>query len=71
MHNSKKTIAVLSTDYLESDYCKDELRKALQSQHVISLSIEECKIPESLKEMVLKLENNDIFWKNLVAAIHS
>ncbi|XP_047137749.1 uncharacterized protein LOC100209303 isoform X2 [Hydra vulgaris] len=76
MHNSRKTIVVISSDYLKSNYCKEELQTASQGHSVIFIMIEKCKLPRYLKQQlsknqVFEWEDNERFWKNLVLAIHS
>ncbi|XP_065655016.1 toll-receptor-related 1 isoform X3 [Hydra vulgaris] len=76
MHNSRKTIVVISSDYLKSYYCIEELQTASQGHSVISIMIEKCKLPHYLKQQlsknqVFKWEDNERFWENLVLAVRS
>ncbi|XP_012566864.2 toll-receptor-related 1 isoform X1 [Hydra vulgaris] len=76
MYNSRKTIVVISSDYLKSNYCKEELQTASQGHSVIFIMIEKCKLPRYLKQQlsknqVFEWDDNERFWKNLILAIRS
>ena len=73
---SKKTIAVLSPDFIKSDWCKDELHKALSRvryHQVVPVMYKHCEIPFALRDTTyLDWENCNVkpyFWEQLEKAL--
>ena len=69
---SRKTIAVLSPDFLDSEWCNHELQKALtriRSHQVVPVMYRNCEIPLVLRDRTyLDWENCDVkphFWTQL------
>ena len=77
INTSRKTIAVLSPDFVESEYCKHELQTALsfQIQHqVIPILIRPCEVPPFLQDNITYLEwcQPDVspyFWEHLARSL--
>ena len=77
INSSRKTIAVLSPDFVQSAYCNHELQTALslQKQHqVIPILIRPCEVPPFLQDNITYLEwcQPDVspyFWEHLVRSM--
>ena len=73
---SKKTIAVLSPDFIKSDWCTHELHKALarvRYHQVVPVMYKNCEIPFALQDTTyLDWENCNVkpyFWEQLEKAL--
>jgi len=79
IYSSRKTIAVLSPDFLNSDWCHRELMMALtrvNNEHkVIPVMYRECEVPVFLCEVTyLDWCNDDVrqtFWEQLLKTINN
>ena len=76
IYGSRKTIAVLSPEFMESVYCKHELQTALSRMahhQVIPVLYRTCSVPDDLKDKTyLDWCHADVqpyFWELLVKAI--
>ena len=76
IYHSRKTIAVLSPDFLDSEWCKEELQRALtriRSHQVVPVMYRNCAVPLVLQDRTyLDWENCDVkpyFWTQLEAAL--
>ena len=76
IYRTRKTIAVLSPDFMESVYCKHELKTALSrmaNHQVIPVLYRPCDVPQNLKNKTyLDWCHADVrpyFWDLLVQAI--
>ncbi len=77
IYNSRKTIAVLSPDYVVSSWCNEELKMALgriEDQHqVVPVMYRTCEVPNFLRQRTyLDYCNPDIrpiFWEQLIRAV--
>ena len=73
---SKKTIAVLSPDFIKSEWCTHELHKALSRvryHQVVPVMYKNCEIPFALQDTTyLDWENCNVkpyFWEQLEKAL--
>ena len=79
IYSSRKTVAVLSPDFLNSDWCHKELMMALtrvSNEHkVIPVMYRECEVPVFLCEVTyLDWCNDDVrqtFWEQLLKTINN
>ena len=76
IYNSRKTVAVLSPDFINSVYCKHELKTALSrmaNHQVIPILHRPCDVPDILKDKTyLDWCHADVrphFWEQLERAI--
>ncbi|EDO37422.1 predicted protein, partial [Nematostella vectensis] len=53
IYHSRKTLAILSPDFIESEYCKHELHQALnrsiRAHQVVAILYRECNVPLELR----------------------
>ena len=76
--SSRKTIAVLSPDFVESDWCQKELMMAstqIRNRHkVIPVMYRECEVPRFLCDVTyLDWCNEDVrvtFWEQLIRTMN-
>ena len=76
IYRSRKTIAVLSPDFIHSVWCKHELQMALsriENHQVIPILFKDCEVPQTLMNRTyLDWSNPDVqphFWDQIVRAI--
>ena len=76
IYYSRKTIAVLTPDFVESNWCSHELQKALtriRFHRVVPVVYKSCEIPLILRDMTyLDWENCHVkpyFWDQLEKAL--
>ena len=79
INSSRKTVAVLSPDFLKSAWCHKELMMALSQanneHNVVPVMYRECQVPPFLSEVTyLDWCNEDVkqtFWKQLLKTINN
>ena len=76
IYGSRKTIAVLSPDFIQSNWCKHELRQALTRidfHDVVPVVYRKCDVPIVLKDRTyIDWENDHVkpyFWDSLEKAL--
>ena len=72
IYSSRKTLAVLSPDFVRSEWCRHEIRQALariRSHQVVPILLAECDIPPLLRDRTyldwINCQDKDIFWNKL------
>ena len=78
IYSSRKTLAVLSPNFVLSKWCKHEVQQALariESHCVIPLLFEQCDVPLLLQDRTYLAWENDIvkphFWDGLERALRT
>lgn len=76
IYQSKRTLAILSPDFIKSNWCQSELQHALARVHnhkVVPVLYRACKVPLELKSKTyIDWENPDVkphFWDTLERAL--
>ena len=77
IYGSRKTVAVLSPNYVKSDWCKDELQRAITlgiTRHqVVPILYKPCKVPRLLLDKTyLDWTNEEVkphFWDLLYKSL--
>jgi len=75
IHSSRKTVIVLSPEFLESPWCSYETRITLEmdldTRHrlLIPIMLRDCKMPDFIGRLTYIAVQNEHFWKRFVSAL--